>query len=104
MQLNNPETKDFYIRRGIQQGIALAGPDDLADVFDDYQGATPLTPSWREDILRKVYSALLFDSYKTGDLAKTQYYWKKTVQSDPSWLKNRGIWSIGLKALLSRGE
>jgi hypothetical protein len=98
MQLSNAETQDFYVRRGIQYSPAQAEPVAPADIFADCPGDIPLSRAWKEQVLKKVYPALLFDSYHTGDLAKAQHYWKETVHLNPSWLKNRGIWSIGLKA------
>ena len=100
LQLSNPETKSFFIRRGIQRGQSQIEPVDLTNMFDDCPGEIPISRSWKEGVLKEVYPALLFDSYKIGNLRKTQYYWRKTVQLDPFRLRNRGVWSIGLKALL----
>jgi glycosyltransferase involved in cell wall biosynthesis len=100
LQLSHPNTIDFFVRRGIQRGLSQNRPVDLADIFDDCSGEIPLSKSWKEEVLKKVYPALLFDSYRMGDVPKTQHYWKKAVQLDPAWLRNRGVWSIGLKALL----
>jgi glycosyltransferase involved in cell wall biosynthesis len=100
LQLSHPDTTDFFVRRGIQRGRLQVRPIDMANIFDDCPGEIPLSRSWKEEVLKKVYPALLFDSYRMGDYPKTQYYWKKAVQLDPAWLRNRGVWSIGLKALL----
>ena len=102
MQLANSETQDFYVRHGIQRSLAQAGLVASGDIFIDCPDDIPLAKSWKEQVLKKVYPAVLFDSYNMDDLAKTRHYWKETVQLDPSWLKNRGIWSIGLSAFLGR--
>jgi hypothetical protein len=98
MQLRLAETRTFFTQHGIQRYQAQAGSADPANMFSDY---TTLFPrSWKEQVLKEIYPALLFGSYKIGDLSKTRYYWRKTVQLDPLWLKNRGVWSIGLRAFL----
>ncbi len=99
LQLENPETRAFFVRRGIQRGQSQTGPADLSDIFDDCPDKIPLSGTWKAKVLKEVYPALLFGSYEKGDFSKTQYYWRKTVQLDPSWLKNLGTWSIGLKTL-----
>jgi hypothetical protein len=55
---------------------------------------------WKDDVLKEIYPALLFESYKLGQLYKTRYYWRKAIQLDRSWLANRGVLSIGVKAFL----
>jgi glycosyltransferase involved in cell wall biosynthesis len=102
MQLRIPETRTFFIQHGIQRYRAQAESADPTNLFSDYPDTTLFPKSWKEQVLKEVCPALLFDSYKIGDLSKTRYYWRKTVQLDPSWLKNRGVWSIGLKALLGK--
>jgi glycosyltransferase involved in cell wall biosynthesis len=100
LQLSHPDTTDFFVRRGIQCGQSHARPVDLANIFDDCPGEIPISRSWKEEVLKKVYPALLFNSYRMGDLPKTRYYLKKAIRLDPAWLTNRGVWSIGLKAFL----
>jgi len=102
MQLGDPKTKDFFVRRGIQRNMAQSEQVDMMDIFEDCPDVISLPASWKKGILGEIYPTLLFASYKTGDLRKTQYYWKKTIELDPYWLRNRGIWSIGLKSLLGR--
>lgn len=71
----------------------------MAQIFDDCPNGF-IPNSWKVDVLKKVYPTLMFESYKTGDLPKTRYYWRKTVQFDQTWLRNRGVWAIGLRSLL----
>jgi glycosyltransferase involved in cell wall biosynthesis len=99
-QLAHPETRKFYVRRGIQQGKSQAQLIETKHLFGDIPQDAALPEGWQAGILKEVYPALLFDQYEAGDVAKVRRYWKETVQLDPSWLKNRGIWSIGLKMLL----
>ena len=101
LQLQNPETKAFFVQRGIQRGKSQSGPVDMARIFDDCPSELPIPRSWKVDVLKEIYPALLFESYKAGDLPNTRYYWRKTVQLDRSWLANRGVLSIGMKAHLS---
>jgi glycosyltransferase involved in cell wall biosynthesis len=97
LQLQNQETRVFFIQRGVLQGEANSEPVTMDWIFRDCPNELPIPNSWKEDVLKEVYPKLLFGSYKTGNLPNTRYYWKKTVQLDPSWLTNRGVLSIGLK-------
>ena len=103
LQIENPETSAFFIRRGIQQGQAQASRIDPSNIFGDCPDEISIPRLWKKKVLKEIYPALLFESNKVGDLKKVQYYWGKTIQYDPTWLKNRGVWIIGIKALLGNG-
>ena len=100
LQLQNPETKAFFVRRGIARGKSQTEPVGMARIFDDCPDGLTMPRVWREDVLKEIYPALLFESYKSGELYKTRYYWQKAIQSDLTWLANRGVLSIGVKAFL----
>lgn len=100
LQLKNPETKAFFIRRGIRRGQSRSEPVDMVQIFDDCPDELLIPHSWKIDVLKEVYPALLFESYKMGELPKARYYWRKTIHLDRNWLKNRGILSIGMRAFL----
>ena len=101
-QLNNPDTKAFFIQRGIQWGKLSSSPVNMTRIFKDCPDEFPLPRSWKADVLKEVYPALLFESYKKREISKIRYYWQKTVQSNPAKLGNRGILAIGLKTFLRR--
>jgi glycosyltransferase involved in cell wall biosynthesis len=103
LQLENAETRAFFIRRGIHQGQTQTSRIDPSNIFSDCPDVIPLPRLWKAQVLKEIYPALLFESHKAGDSKKMQYYWRKTVQLDPSWLKNRGVWLIGIKALMGNG-
>ena len=99
LQLQNPETQNFFVRRGIQRGMSRSGRIDMSQLFDDCpDGFIPY--SWKLNVLKKVYPTLMFEHYKKRDLHKTRYYWWQTIQLDQTWLRNRGVWAIGLRSFL----
>jgi GT2 family glycosyltransferase len=100
LQLNSPEAKAFFIQRGIQWGKSQSDLVTTERIFGDCPEGLLIPRPWKMDVMKEVYPALLFESYKTGDLHKTRYYWRKTVQLDRSWLTDRGVLSIGGKAFL----
>ena len=102
MILNHETTRSFFIRRGVELGMSQAIPIDGYMIFQDWPSSIPLKKEWKQSIFSHVYPTLLFDSYKSGNLRKTQYYWIKTLQYDLSWFKNRGIWSIGKQVFIKR--
>ncbi len=102
LQLQNPETRAFFVRRGIERGKSQSGPVNIPRIFDDCPDGLTIPRSWKVDVLKEIYPALLFESYKAGDLDKTRYYWRQTIQLDRTWLINRGVLSIGVKAFLDR--
>ena len=104
LQFNHPDTKEFFIRRGIEWGSAQKYPNGVTEIFSDFPVCIPLPRVWKDQVLREVFPTLLFKSYKVGDISKVRQYWVKTIQSNPSWLRNRGIWSVGLNAFLRPGK
>jgi glycosyltransferase involved in cell wall biosynthesis len=100
LQLNNPDTRKFFIRRGIERDLVKREPIIDSDLFGDCPNEIPLTPTWKHHVLSELYPELLFKNYKIGNLSKTRYYWGKTIGYNPTWLKNRGVLSIGFKAFL----
>lgn len=100
LQLQNPETQNFFVRRGIQRGMSRSKRIDMSQLFDDCpDGFFPY--SWKVDVLKKVYPTLMFEHYKKRNLHKTRYYWWQTIQLDQTWLRNRGVWAIGLRSFFS---
>jgi hypothetical protein len=77
-------------------------PIDINIIFQDWPSSIPLKKDWKQSIFSRVYPTLLFNSYKSGNLKKTRYYWIRTLQHDLSWIKNRGIWSMGMQVFINR--
>jgi glycosyltransferase involved in cell wall biosynthesis len=102
MILDHETTRSFFIRRGIELGMVQARPIGINTIFQDWPSSIPLKKDWKKSILSRVYPTLLFNSYKSGNLKKTRYYWIKTLQHDRSWIKNRGIWSMGMQVFINR--
>jgi glycosyltransferase involved in cell wall biosynthesis len=99
LQLKNPDTRAFFVRRGIQLSKSKPEQVELARIFEDCpHGLVP--GSWKMNVLKELYATLLFESYRKGDLNNTRYYWRQAIRSDWRWLRNLGFLSIGLKAFL----
>jgi glycosyltransferase involved in cell wall biosynthesis len=101
LQLAEGENLAFFVKRGIQQGLTQPMPSRLNMIFEDCPKEISLPPAWRSRVLKEAYAALLFETAKTRDLSKVRYYWAKTIQYNPAWLLNRGVWSIGLRAFFA---
>jgi alpha-1,3-rhamnosyltransferase len=95
-QLENPSVRSFYIERGIQLGLMEDEWQDLIQIFDDCPVNIELPARWKREILSEVYASLLFETYKRKQIARTRYFWLKSIRSNPSQLLNRGVWAIGL--------
>jgi glycosyltransferase involved in cell wall biosynthesis len=102
LQLQNPDTRAFFVQRGVQRGKSQSRPVDMTPIFDDCPNGFAIPRLFKENILKEVYSTLLFESYQAGDVHKTRYYWRKAIQMDRSWLTHRGVLAIGVKAFLGR--
>lgn len=100
--LHHETTRSFYIKRGIELGMLQATPIDVNIIFRDWPNSIPLRKHWKKSIFSHIYPTLLFNAYQSGNLEKTRYYWTKTLWSDLSWTKNRGIWSIGMQAFIKQ--
>lgn len=101
LQLAQQETRSFFVRRGTQQGLAQSTPGPLTTIFEDCPDRITLPQAWKAQVLKEIYAALLFETFNAHELPKARYYWAKAVQYKPAWLLNRGVWSIGLRALMA---
>jgi len=100
LQLAQQETRSFFVRRGVQRGLAQSTAGPLTTIFEDCPEEIQLPQAWKAQVLKEIYTALLFETFDTHDLPKARYYWAKAVQYRPAWLLNRGVWSIGLRAIM----
>jgi len=87
-------------------GIALLRdrpmPETVAHLeaaFDHWPPELSLSKRWKARILGEVYAGLGFASFRARDLSRTRRCLLRAVWHDPSWLCNRGVWSIGFRAL-----
>jgi hypothetical protein len=95
--LSQQETQQFFVNRGMERGKTGR---DIKEIFSDVPASISLTQEWKKNILKQIYPALLFDAYQKGEMKQVRYIWKETIRLDHSWLKNRGVLSIGLRAFL----
>lgn len=77
------------------------GPDVLRQVFKN----PPREPTLPPDLMRRVQvksdKALFYDAFTRGDTAQVWRQWVRIALRDPRWLRNRGSWSIPLRALVA---
>jgi hypothetical protein len=57
----------------------------------------------KSEKLAEFYATVLFGSSKARDWARVRYCLPRLIWHDPSWLQNRGIWSIATEAFLGKG-
>lgn len=63
----------------------------------------PITPNLKhhfDRVAAHAWIAKAFEQYTEGNMKMTRAALLRGVFSDPSWLRNRGVWSIGIKAFL----
>jgi hypothetical protein len=68
--------------------------------FEHWPHELELSDRWIARTLRDIFVHFLYTSYKVQDFSTTRYCLAKAIRYDPSLLRNRGIWSIGLEAFL----
>lgn len=91
------ETQEFFVRRGIERGQSGS---TVEDIFADVPESVHLPSSWKTQVLKQVYPALLFEAHRNQKNEKLRSLWLAAVSYDPSLLLNRGVISIGLQAFL----
>lgn len=83
-----------------ENGSVQATISKAVEILDDWPVEFPLSKTEKARILSRVYADLGFISYKARDLSTARYCLVRAIPYDPSWLRNRGVWSIGAEAFL----
>lgn len=78
-------------------------------VFANLPPAAEALLRFKSKALGELYMLFAFESYEVGNLFAVRREVPLAIIHDPSWLRNRGVWSIFLKSLvgtrhLGRGE
>jgi glycosyltransferase involved in cell wall biosynthesis len=55
---------------------------------------------WKSALLAEIYARSAFTCYVEGDLEGTRRCWFQALRYNPTWIRNRGLWSIGLRSLI----
>jgi glycosyltransferase involved in cell wall biosynthesis len=91
---------EVFAQHLAEHGSVEATISKAVEVLDDWPGELPLSKAERARMLGRIYADLGFASYKAHDLPKTRHCFVRAIRYDPSWLRNRGVWSIGVNAFL----
>jgi hypothetical protein len=91
---------EALVQRGVEYGATVETVDDK--VFDDWPSGMPLPSKWKGQVLGRIYATLLFKARQVHTSPEVRYFWLRAIQYDPSWLRNPGVWSIGVEAFLGK--
>ena len=91
---------EAFAEQLVEHGSVQATISKAMEVLDDWPVELPLSKAEKARMLSRVYADLGFTSYKAHDLPKMRYCFVRAIRYDPSWLRNRGVWSIGVEAFL----
>lgn len=88
------------VEHGIDQANKKGKEFKIESIFDGCPHDLDLPSVWKQEILSKIAGHLMFASYKIGDFAGVRHWLERLVIYDHTWLRNRGIWSIGMQAYI----
>lgn len=74
-------------------------PVSEEEIFAPLNSGVQPPAGWKKQVLARLYPKMFFEGFEQKDYLKTRYYLSRAVRSDPAWLKNRGVWSIGIRTL-----
>lgn len=77
------------------------GPGVLRRVFENLPSEPALPTDLVSRVRLKSDKALFYDAFTQGDAARVWRQWVRIALRDPLWLRNRGSWSIPLRALVA---
>lgn len=74
--------------------------DFVNNLFAPTETKTPAFKRLRRLVLSRTALRLAFSGYQAGDLAAVRSVLPFVIKADPRWLRNRGVWSIGIRSWL----
>lgn len=89
-----------YVEQLVEPKAIQANIRRLKKVLDECQIQPPLSEIEKAQILGRAYADLGFVNHELGNVPNARYCLARAIRHDPSWLRNRGVWSIGVEALL----
>ena len=88
------------VERGYQLGLQQVNLRHVTTIFDNWPATILYSHEWKTKVLALIYERLLFANYNAHRLAEARYCLTKLIQYKPNCLRNRGVWSIGIEAML----
>ena len=98
---------DEWAESFVDQGVAAVSVDQVAQsvtaIFENPPPGLRRMNAHKSKTLGRFYAVTAMMSYQAGNLPRVRYSLSRALRYDVSWLRNRGIWSIGIEALFGRG-
>ena len=88
------------VEQGFQRGKDSVDLGYMLKIFDNWPFGLTFSNKWKKQVLARIYERLLFVNYLTKEYTKVRYCLIKLAQFDAFRFRNRGVWSIGVKAFL----
>jgi glycosyltransferase involved in cell wall biosynthesis len=89
--------EDIY-QRAIQVRFVKDAVGKANEEIDTWSKTIQITDSWKRKLIGRIYAYFGFASYQDGNFHVTVYCWPRAIMNDISWMGNKGVWSIWLKA------
>jgi glycosyltransferase involved in cell wall biosynthesis len=93
-------TAGEMIEHAVELGGAQAALAAVLSSFGEWSRSFPMPAAWKTRTLGRIYAGAFFASREIRAPAITWHCFFKASRYDPSWLRNRGVWSILLRASL----
>lgn len=74
----------------------------VESIFNDQFPSTPHLVRAKSRIMSQLHMKQVFEAVEDGQYDQVGEHWWEGVRSDPRWLLNRGVLSIGMKNLFTR--
>lgn len=97
----NQASEDIF-QRGIQAKSVKDASKNAEDEIRYWSRIVQVPNSWGRKVIGRIYAYFGFTSYKEGNFTTTRYCLPRAIYHDISWLANKGVWSIFMRAWIAR--